>query len=911
MTDHLSFQEHGRSQASSSGTGAWRLRYAPGEWLVCVGRRVVVVLRRTPECSSDVMAALWPDVEAAAGRDDALAALARHGLDTQPDLAVAVAADGFSRCLLRGRIQVRELGRAGLLADGTGRTDFVEVDSHGALLRVEFGEPAGNDPLLLPLGLGVALCSSLTLALRPDAEAAAPSAAPSAAADAPRKTRSAALLHSLYDAPAAAAVGAAAAAAPIAALGGQADTPPAAPLPAATAPEEPAGAADAPVDEPEVESKSTEEVTPGEPAPDEQVGTGVSDDQGREPPAESGVTETEPADSRADAAAPTGDQEHGAVPAETDAPAEETSSGAPDQAGDEGVDESVDDGSRVGSSPVDDQGGETPSSASEQEGGGAAESHPDAGAAPVVTTPAPGTASPAEEASTPAGHHRDWSAASPEVLEQIAAASRQPAQEPSAPEPPDSGAPTLELPRADESSEPPRPGSSPIAEHELPQAPAAAETEQPESAGHADSGRAGEQEPEQTDDADEAADWMPGEWTSETDLGDHPAPDAFMYEKTELLAPRTGPSRSTGVRGDRAGTDELDEQAIPLPPATPEPALPAAGTLPSLPGTGLRWDEPELEPRAPSAAQAEKPDEDAPHPAAELSGERPVPESAGASELGRSDELREAAEWPEQAPVREQDHAAPVSWHASDSESEPEAQREPQPEPAVQPQAGRESEPAAQWGPEPESQVQREPQPEPQAQREPQPEPAVQPESAVQPEPEPQPEPTSSPSRRSADEPVLAAPPTADSVLAQFCPNGHPNRPGIGLCRVCGLTVPDVAPQPVQRPLLADLVTSGGQVIQLDGPVLIGRAPRSQPGEDAAVLRVQSPHHDISRTHVRVAPHEWDIAVTDMNSTNGTIVFEVGNDPVRLGSGDTVVVGLGTVIDLGDGQQVSIEAPRG
>lgn len=860
MTDHLSFQEHGRSQASSSGTGAWRLRYAPGEWLVCVGRRVVVVLRRTPECSSDVMAALWPDVEAAAGRDDALAALARHGLDTQPDLAVAVAADGFSRCLLRGRIQVRELGRAGLLADGTGRTDFVEVDSHGALLRVEFGEPAGNDPLLLPLGLGVALCSSLTLALRPDAEAAAPSAAPSAAADAPRKTRSAALLHSLYDAPAAAAVGAAAAAAPIAALGGQADTPPAAPLPAATAPEEPAGAADAPVDEPEVESKSTEEVTPGEPAPDEQVGTGVSDDQGREPPAESGVTETEPADSRADAAAPTGDQEHGAVPAETDAPAEETSSGALDQAGDEGVDEPVDDGSRVGGSPVDDQGGETPSSASEQEGGGAA-----------------------EEASTPAGHHRDWSAASPEVLEQIAAASRQPAQEPSAPEPPDSGAPTLELPRADESSEPPQPGSSPIAEHDLPHAPAAAETEQPESAGHADSGRAGEQEPEQADDADEAADWMPGEWTSETDLGDHPAPDAFMYEKTELLAPRTGPSRSTGVRGDRAGTDELDEQAIPLPPATPEPALPAAGTLPSLPDTGSRWDEPELEPRVTSAAQAEKPDEDAPHPAAELSGERPVPESAGASEPGRSDELREAAEWPEQAPVREQDHAAPGAGHAS--EPEPETQREPQPEPQVQPQAAREPESAAQREPQPE--------PEPQAQREPQPEPAV------QPEPEPQPE------------PVLAAPPTADSVLAQFCPNGHPNRPGIGLCRVCGLTVPDVAPQPVQRPLLADLVTSGGQVIQLDGPVLIGRAPRSQPGEDAAVLRVQSPHHDISRTHVRVAPHEWDIAVTDMNSTNGTIVFEVGNDPVRLGSGDTVVVGLGTVIDLGDGQQVSIEAPRG
>lgn len=167
-------------------------------------------------------------------------------------------------------------------------------------------------------------------------------------------------------------------------------------------------------------------------------------------------------------------------------------------------------------------------------------------------------------------------------------------------------------------------------------------------------------------------------------------------------------------------------------------------------------------------------------------------------------------------------------------------------------------------------------------------------------------QPTASPVQAdSADvEPIV--PPAADQPDLSSEDN-----PGGGLPVVSGEPVSGGESEtPAQEAPLAILVTTNGEVYRLDGAILIGRAPRPEPGDDATILRVPSPHHDISRTHVRVAPHEWDIAVTDMNSTNGTIVFEVGNDPIRLGAGETLLVGPGTVIDLGDGQQISIERAR-
>nr|WP_245935322.1 FHA domain-containing protein [Acidipropionibacterium virtanenii] len=118
-------------------------------------------------------------------------------------------------------------------------------------------------------------------------------------------------------------------------------------------------------------------------------------------------------------------------------------------------------------------------------------------------------------------------------------------------------------------------------------------------------------------------------------------------------------------------------------------------------------------------------------------------------------------------------------------------------------------------------------------------------------------------------------------------------------------------PRLVDRPCLGVLVSSTGESIDLLGPVLVGRAPNGGTNDpQAALLRVPSPNQDISRTHVRIAPNEWSIEVTDMNSTNGTLVQHPGEQAIRLAPGETVTVEVGAIIDLGDDITLDIAAPR-
>ncbi|GAA2179713.1 hypothetical protein GCM10009785_07440 [Brooklawnia cerclae] len=147
-------------------------------------------------------------------------------------------------------------------------------------------------------------------------------------------------------------------------------------------------------------------------------------------------------------------------------------------------------------------------------------------------------------------------------------------------------------------------------------------------------------------------------------------------------------------------------------------------------------------------------------------------------------------------------------------------------------------------------------------------------------------------------------------VLAALCPLGHPNAPGTLQCRICGGYVDSHNPQLVNTPLLAVLQTSTGDQVPLTGPVLIGRAPSNSGNDlDAELLRVPSPNHDISRTHVRVAPREWTVEVTDLYSTNGTTIVPPNGQPVKLESGQTVGLAVGGAIDLGDGQVIVLLPP--
>ncbi|RLP07555.1 FHA domain-containing protein [Propionibacterium australiense] len=116
---------------------------------------------------------------------------------------------------------------------------------------------------------------------------------------------------------------------------------------------------------------------------------------------------------------------------------------------------------------------------------------------------------------------------------------------------------------------------------------------------------------------------------------------------------------------------------------------------------------------------------------------------------------------------------------------------------------------------------------------------------------------------------------------------------------------------PEQPRAFAQVVTISGLSQPLNGPLLIGRSPQLPEGMVAETLRVPSPHHDISRSHVYLEPQNGQVLVADMNSTNGTIVYMPNANPLRLEDGQSILVPVGTTLDLGDGEQVNLSVPLG
>ncbi len=162
--------------------------------------------------------------------------------------------------------------------------------------------------------------------------------------------------------------------------------------------------------------------------------------------------------------------------------------------------------------------------------------------------------------------------------------------------------------------------------------------------------------------------------------------------------------------------------------------------------------------------------------------------------------------------------------------------------------------------------------------------------------------------------PTAPHPPAAAStptVLAVLCPYGHPNPPESKRCTDCGVRVIDAEPRRVAQPALATLrVTDGTQAV-LDRVVLVGRAPSERGELPARLLTVPSPAHDISRTHLEIAPDGWRVLVKDLNSTNGTVL--VGPDGASrrpLPPGQAVPVALGSILELAEGVSVLLDLPQ-
>lgn len=123
------------------------------------------------------------------------------------------------------------------------------------------------------------------------------------------------------------------------------------------------------------------------------------------------------------------------------------------------------------------------------------------------------------------------------------------------------------------------------------------------------------------------------------------------------------------------------------------------------------------------------------------------------------------------------------------------------------------------------------------------------------------------------------------------------------------------APSVTARPV-ARLAFSSGETVDVDRAILVGRAPEARrftSTEQPRLVTVPSPHQEISSTHLEIRPgsgaDHGSAVVTDMGSTNGTVVVQPGLPPEDLKAGIAVQLIPGAIIDLGDGVSIAVSNP--
>jgi pSer/pThr/pTyr-binding forkhead associated (FHA) protein len=112
---------------------------------------------------------------------------------------------------------------------------------------------------------------------------------------------------------------------------------------------------------------------------------------------------------------------------------------------------------------------------------------------------------------------------------------------------------------------------------------------------------------------------------------------------------------------------------------------------------------------------------------------------------------------------------------------------------------------------------------------------------------------------------------------------------------------------------VARLIFSSGEVVDVDRAVVVGRAPdhgRVAGDDQTRLVTVPSPHHEISSTHLEIrpgtGPDQGSAVVTDLGSTNGTVVVQPGLPAQDLQPGIAVQLAPGATIDLGEGVTIQV-----
>ena len=96
------------------------------------------------------------------------------------------------------------------------------------------------------------------------------------------------------------------------------------------------------------------------------------------------------------------------------------------------------------------------------------------------------------------------------------------------------------------------------------------------------------------------------------------------------------------------------------------------------------------------------------------------------------------------------------------------------------------------------------------------------------------------------------------------------------------------------------IIVDDGQRIEVNAPIVLGRAPEQTPS-DARAVAIADSTRSLSRTHLRVAPADGDAMwVEDTFSANGTRLQAPDGTTQPLPRGERVKVSLGTVLLLGE-----------
>lgn len=148
------------------------------------------------------------------------------------------------------------------------------------------------------------------------------------------------------------------------------------------------------------------------------------------------------------------------------------------------------------------------------------------------------------------------------------------------------------------------------------------------------------------------------------------------------------------------------------------------------------------------------------------------------------------------------------------------------------------------------------------------------------------------------------------------CKNGHFNDPRSHYCGICGIGMAQltIVPKRGPRPPLGVLVLDDGMALRLDTDYLLGRDPERDAqvtSGKARPARVDDHSGSVSRRHLQVRLHDWDVQLVDLGSVNGTYVLGPGESDYRqIPPRQPVTIWPGTTVRLGASRNFRYESHR-